>query len=103
MFASSPGGDIQDGDNPCPGSATTAFHANNEADTRGCALAITYKSDASSVKPEDFTVFTTNQTCVWHRFTDFQSLPTFLLVLTKDVYAHLTGFTPLTLVPSKFL
>ena len=72
MFASSPGGDIQDGDNPCPGSATTAFHANNEADTRGCALAITYKSDASSVKPEDFTVFTTNQTCVWHRFTDFQ-------------------------------
>lgn len=72
MFASSPGGDIQDGNNPCPGSPTTAFHANNEADVRGCALAITYQSDASSVKPEDFVVFTTNQTCVWNRFTDFQ-------------------------------
>ncbi|KAI5117029.1 hypothetical protein M0805_001545 [Coniferiporia weirii] len=70
-FASSPGGSIQDGENPCPGSPTTAFHANNEADTRGCALAITHQSDVSAVKPEDFTIFSVNHTCVWNRFTNF--------------------------------
>lgn len=72
FFASSPGGDIQAGNNPCPGSPTIAFHAKSIEDTRGCAFGITYKSDVNSVKPEDFTIFTVNHTCVWHRFTDFQ-------------------------------
>ena len=75
MFASSPGGDIQNGNNPCPGSPTAAFHANSKDDARGCALAIAYKSDVNDVKPEDFTIFSTNKTCVWYRFTDFQ-IPT---------------------------
>ena len=41
-------------------------------DTTGCALAIAYKSDVTTIQPEDFTVFSVNQTCVWSRFTDFQ-------------------------------
>jgi hypothetical protein len=38
----------------------------------GCALAIAQKPDANDVNPEDFVVFSVNQTCVWNRFTDFQ-------------------------------
>lgn len=41
-------------------------------DLTGCALAIAYKSDVRAIQPEDFTVFSINQTCVWTRFTDFQ-------------------------------
>ncbi|KAH8109897.1 hypothetical protein DFH11DRAFT_1810088 [Phellopilus nigrolimitatus] len=43
LFASSPGGNIQSGNNP----------------------------DVSAVKPQDFTIFSTNHTCVWNRWTDF--------------------------------
>ena len=38
---------------------------------KGCALAITYESDVTKVKPEDFTIFSVNHTCVWYRDTDF--------------------------------
>ena len=41
-------------------------------DLTGCALAIAYKSDVTTIQPEDFTVFSVNHTCVWTRFTDFQ-------------------------------
>lgn len=41
-------------------------------DLTGCALAIAYKSDVTTIQPEDFTIFSVNQTCVWTRFTDFQ-------------------------------
>ena len=41
-------------------------------DLKGCALAITYESDVSKVKPEDFTIFSVNHTCVWYKDTDFQ-------------------------------
>ncbi|THH09276.1 hypothetical protein EW145_g2125 [Phellinidium pouzarii] len=70
-FASSPGGNIQSGDNPCPGSPTVAFHAHNIEDTRGCGLAIAYKNDINAIQPADFTIFSVNQTCVWNRFTNF--------------------------------
>ncbi|KAE9388288.1 hypothetical protein BT96DRAFT_927191 [Gymnopus androsaceus JB14] len=72
FFASNPGGDIQDGDNVCPGSPIAEFHTTGFDDLKGCALAIAYKSNVSEVTPEDFTVFSVNQTCVWTRFTDFQ-------------------------------
>jgi hypothetical protein len=71
-WESSDGGNAQQGDNPCPNSDTSAIHTTGLDDVKGCALAIAYKSDARSVQPEDFAVFSVNQTCVWHRFTDFQ-------------------------------
>ncbi|KAI0703782.1 hypothetical protein BC835DRAFT_1317579 [Cytidiella melzeri] len=71
-WQSSDGGDVQQGDNPCPNSDTSAYHTTGLDDVKGCALAIAYKSDARSVQPEDFTVFSVNQTCVWNRFTDFK-------------------------------
>ncbi|KAJ7036842.1 hypothetical protein C8F04DRAFT_1181180 [Mycena alexandri] len=74
FFASSEGGNIRT-DNPndvCPNSGTDAFHTKGLDDLTGCALAIAYKSNATQVQPEDFTVFSVNQTCVWTRFTDFQ-------------------------------
>lgn len=74
FFASSDGGDIRDPNNPnnpCPGSPISEFHTTGIEDVKGCALAIAYKSNASDVNPEDFTVFSVNHTCVWTRFTDF--------------------------------
>lgn len=74
-FASSDGGDIRELDNPnnvCPGAGMDEYHTTGIDDLTGCALAIAYKNDAQSVAPEDFTVFSVNQTCVWTRFTDFQ-------------------------------
>ncbi|KAF9810031.1 hypothetical protein IEO21_07149 [Rhodonia placenta] len=72
FFASDPGGNIQNGDDPCPGSPPAEYHTTGLSDVKGCALAITYESDVSQVQPEDFTIFSVNQTCVWTRFTDFQ-------------------------------
>ncbi|KAJ7163891.1 hypothetical protein C8R43DRAFT_989108 [Mycena crocata] len=74
FFASSEGGDIRT-ENPndvCPNSAPDAYHTKGFDDLTGCALAIAYNDDATQVQPEDFTVFSVNQTCVWTRFTDFQ-------------------------------
>ncbi|OBZ72041.1 hypothetical protein A0H81_07553 [Grifola frondosa] len=70
-FASSEGGDIRNGDDVCPGSPPSEYHTTGLSDVKGCALAIAYKSNARDVQPEDFTVFSVNQTCVWTRFTDF--------------------------------
>ncbi|KAI0703781.1 hypothetical protein BC835DRAFT_1410509 [Cytidiella melzeri] len=75
FFASSEGGDIRQPDNPndpCPGSPMSEWHTNGINDLFGCGLGITYQSDVTQVKPEDFTIFSVNQTCVWTRFTDFQ-------------------------------
>ncbi|KAI0833684.1 hypothetical protein BC628DRAFT_1307799 [Trametes gibbosa] len=71
LFASSEGGDIQNGDDPCPGSPPSEYHTTGIDDVKGCALAIAYEPDVQKIKPEDFTIFSVNQTCVWHRFTDF--------------------------------
>ncbi|KAF8332402.1 uncharacterized protein EI90DRAFT_3055522 [Cantharellus anzutake] len=65
--------DQRNGDpSPCPGSNTQEFHTGGLNDLGGCALAISYKSNVSQVAPEDFTVFSINQTCVWERETYFQ-------------------------------
>ncbi|KAI0648926.1 hypothetical protein C8Q79DRAFT_905062 [Trametes meyenii] len=72
FFAGSEGGDIRSGDDPCPGSPPAEYHTTGIDDVKGCALAIAYESDVSKIQPEDFAVFSVNQTCVWHRFTDFQ-------------------------------
>jgi hypothetical protein len=75
FFASSEGGDIRDknnANNVCPNSTSEAYHTKGLDDLEGCALAIAYKNDVRAVQPEDFTVFSVNQTCVWTRFTDFQ-------------------------------
>ncbi|EIN04012.1 hypothetical protein PUNSTDRAFT_108851 [Punctularia strigosozonata HHB-11173 SS5] len=71
-WPSSQGGDVRQGDSPCPNSPTSAYHTNGIDDLKGCSLAITYKSDPNDVQPEDLAVFSVNQTCVWTRFTDFQ-------------------------------
>jgi hypothetical protein len=68
------GGDIRDPNNPnnpCPGAPVAEYHTTGLDDVKGCALAISYKNDARQVQPEDFVVFSVNQTCVWNRFTDF--------------------------------
>ncbi|KAH9847529.1 hypothetical protein C2E23DRAFT_848249 [Lenzites betulinus] len=70
-FNSSEGGDIRQGDSPCPNSPTAEYHTTGFSDLKGCALAIAYESDVTKIQPEDFTVFSVNQTCVWTRFTDF--------------------------------
>ncbi|KAI0775016.1 hypothetical protein BD413DRAFT_611390 [Trametes elegans] len=71
-YNSSEGGDIRSGDDPCPGGTPAAYHTTGLDDVKGCALAIAYTSDVRAVQPEDLVVFSVNQTCVWHRFTDFQ-------------------------------
>ncbi|KAN0138966.1 hypothetical protein V8E53_003354 [Lactarius tabidus] len=74
-WPSGPGGnqiDPNDPDNPCPGRPSTAIHANNISDVAGCGLAVAYKSDVSEVTPEDFVIFSINQTCVWYRNTTFE-------------------------------
>jgi len=75
FFASAPGGDIREPNVPnnvCPGSPVQEYHTNGLNDLEGCSLAIAYKNNVTDVQPEDFTVFSVNQTCVWTRFTEFQ-------------------------------
>ena len=50
----------------------TTFGIQGLWDLKGCALAITYESDVNKVKPEDFTIFSVNHTCVWYKDTNFQ-------------------------------
>lgn len=74
-FTSNPGGDIREPDNPnnvCPGRGMEAYHTQGLDDLTGCGLAIAYNDNARDVKPEDFVMFSVNQTCVWTRFTEFQ-------------------------------
>ena len=65
--------DIRQGNNPCPGDEypSGAMHTLGFDDLKGCALVIAYESDVKKIPPEDFTVFSINQTCVWSRFTEF--------------------------------
>ncbi|KAG5338821.1 hypothetical protein C0989_006090 [Termitomyces sp. Mn162] len=87
--------DIRDRNNPdnvCPGRGIEAFHTTGKDDVTGCALAIAYESDARKVKPEDFAVFSVNQTCVWTRFTDFQMFEgAFSPPVYNDMYNFLDG------------
>ncbi|KAI0059260.1 hypothetical protein BV25DRAFT_1918716 [Artomyces pyxidatus] len=73
-YASAPGGDQRrpNDPSPCPGQPLSEYHTTGINDLGGCALAVAYESDVSKVKPEDFTVFSVNHTCVWTRWTDFQ-------------------------------
>ncbi|EIM90957.1 uncharacterized protein STEHIDRAFT_152641 [Stereum hirsutum FP-91666 SS1] len=74
-YNTSAGGDTRSQDQPdypCPGQPLSQFHTTGINDLGGCALAIAYNSDANSVKPEDFAVFSANQTCPWYLHTDFQ-------------------------------
>ncbi|CAL1716054.1 unnamed protein product [Somion occarium] len=72
-YASSPGGDAgYGGDYPCPGQPLSQFHTTGIEDVTGCGLGIAYKSDARSVQPEDFAIFSVNHTCVWYLNTAFQ-------------------------------
>ncbi|KIJ36911.1 hypothetical protein M422DRAFT_33969 [Sphaerobolus stellatus SS14] len=48
------------------------LHTTGKADTNGCVLAIAYTDDPKVVRPEDFVVFSVQQTCVWHRDTVFE-------------------------------
>ncbi|KAI0303823.1 hypothetical protein B0F90DRAFT_1626336, partial [Multifurca ochricompacta] len=76
-YPSAPGGDTRDRNNPdypCPGQPLSQFHTNGIHDLGGCALAVAYKSDVNEVRPEDFVVFSVNQTCVWTLHTSF-SIP----------------------------
>jgi len=75
FFASSDGGNIINPNNihdVCPGSPISEYHATGPDDLTGCALAIAYKSEVADVTPEDFAVFSVNQTCVIDRLTGFQ-------------------------------
>ncbi|KZV69208.1 hypothetical protein PENSPDRAFT_652542 [Peniophora sp. CONT] len=73
-WPSAPGGNtasVDQPDYPCPGQPLSQFHTTAANDTGGCALAVAYKSNAWEVKPEDFAVFSVNQTCVWTKNTTF--------------------------------
>lgn len=48
-----------------------SLHEASTANTKGCAIAIAYKSDVNDVKPEDFVVITTNAACPWNRDVTF--------------------------------
>ncbi|KAI0749347.1 hypothetical protein C8Q80DRAFT_1161505 [Daedaleopsis nitida] len=72
-YESSQGGDVGYGSNsPCPGAPTSAFHTTGLDDVKGCALAIAYQSDVHALKPDDFTIFSVNHTCVWDLNTEFE-------------------------------
>ncbi|KAJ8454723.1 hypothetical protein ONZ51_g12869 [Trametes cubensis] len=66
-------GDVGYGSNsPCPGAPMSEYHTTGFDDLKGCALAIAYKSDVNDVQPDDFVIFSVNQTCVWEMHTKFQ-------------------------------
>ncbi|EJU04796.1 hypothetical protein DACRYDRAFT_20413 [Dacryopinax primogenitus] len=70
-YASSDGGDIRDGDWPCPNSTSDEWHTKDMTDIKGCGIGIAYKSDITQVTPEDITIFTVNVTCPWYRYQWF--------------------------------
>jgi hypothetical protein len=49
----------------------SGWWGNNEAQKRGCALAISPKKNAASTRPEDFTVMSIQENCVRQRDTPF--------------------------------
>ncbi|WWC89871.1 uncharacterized protein L201_004799 [Kwoniella dendrophila CBS 6074] len=50
----------------------TGWEGNSESNLMGCALAIAYKSSATEVQKEDFTVFSIQENCVRQRETSFE-------------------------------
>ncbi|EJU02917.1 hypothetical protein DACRYDRAFT_78824 [Dacryopinax primogenitus] len=70
-YASSDGGDIRDGNWPCPNASSDEWHTRDINDTKGCGFGIAYKSDVSTVGPEDITIFSVNYTCPWYRYQWF--------------------------------
>ena len=50
----------------------SGWGGNSEENLAGCALAIAYKSDASQVRPEDFTIMSVQENCVRQRDTNFE-------------------------------
>ena len=75
-YTSGPGGDQQsttEPDSPCPGAPISEYHTTGINDLGGCAVAVAYKSDFKDVVPEDFVVFSVNQTCVWNLHTYFET------------------------------
>jgi hypothetical protein len=72
-WQSGSGTDLQQPNNisPCPGQPSAEYHTSGTNDLGGCALAVAYKSNVSEVQPEDFAVFSVNQTCVWSLNTTF--------------------------------
>ncbi|KAH9959614.1 hypothetical protein BC827DRAFT_1268677 [Russula dissimulans] len=76
-WQSNPGGDSRDPQNldlnwPCVNNPPAQFHTVNESTLGGCALSIAYKSDINEVQPEDLTIFSVQEICVWTRFTPFE-------------------------------
>ncbi|KAI0714260.1 hypothetical protein C8T65DRAFT_694827 [Cerioporus squamosus] len=72
-YTSSQGGDVGYGsDFACPGAQPSAIHTTGIDDVKGCGLAIAYQSDVNALKPEDFTIFSVNHTCVWYLNTEFE-------------------------------
>ncbi|KAH9917021.1 uncharacterized protein B0H18DRAFT_1123859 [Fomitopsis serialis] len=72
-YASSEGGNAGFPTNwPCPGQDSSQFHTTGIDDTKGCAIAIADKTDGKDVQPNDFTIISVNQTCVWYANTEFQ-------------------------------
>ncbi|GMK58657.1 hypothetical protein CspeluHIS016_0600990 [Cutaneotrichosporon spelunceum] len=45
---------------------------NNRDDVKGCAIAIAYESNVHAIKPEDFTVISTNRSCPYTRDVTFE-------------------------------
>ncbi|BEI83857.1 hypothetical protein CcaverHIS002_0404610 [Cutaneotrichosporon cavernicola] len=45
---------------------------NNRDDVTGCAIAIAYESNVHAIKPEDFTVISTNRSCPYTRDVTFE-------------------------------
>ncbi|BEJ14676.1 hypothetical protein CspHIS471_0404430 [Cutaneotrichosporon sp. HIS471] len=45
---------------------------NNRDDVMGCAIAIAYESNVHAIKPEDFTVISTNRSCPYTRDVTFE-------------------------------
>jgi len=73
-FKTGTGTDLRDGNKVCPGQGTLEFHTKDFNDIKGTALAIAYTpaSQASKIQPEDFVIFSVNQTSPWERFTKYQ-------------------------------
>ena len=70
MGCNTPGGDGKGG--ALHTTDTWGIPASQTKDVKGCGLAIAYKSDPHAIKPEDFTVISTNDKCPWRRSVDFQ-------------------------------
>lgn len=63
-----------DGTTACPDDIPS-YHAGTpirNSEILGCGLAIAYKSDAASVTPSDFTIFSVNTDCVDNLHTSFE-------------------------------